>query len=165
MSTDKAASGEAETMKREGRLVRATAYAFSSFDEPWCTTGMPLKELPEGIVFVCGQPEMQHSIVYDQTSGKIKTHFQGFVMFEEYLTIPEARAKLGLDGGSTHLFPVAAHLKYRAIDFTRKMNVSLSDDEGKLQWRYLGVMPTPNAAEVADRLVTVTNALAAAYKK
>jgi hypothetical protein len=154
------------TVKREGRLLSATTFVFTSYDEPWCTSGIPWTELHDGVVFICGQPEMQLGVgTYNQETGEIKTHFSGIIRLKELATIPQARGLLGIGVGGTHLYPVMPADIHRAIDYTRKPDVSYSDNVGKSQWRSLGELPAPNAEAMAERVRTIQQALAAVYKK
>ena len=152
------------TVKREGRLMTATTFVITTYAEPWCTSGLPWTELPDSVVFICGQPEMHHG-TFNQETGEIKTHFSGLIRLKELATIPQARGLLGIGVGGTNLYPVMPSDIYRAIDYTRKPDVSYSDDAGKSQWRSLGEMPAPNAEVMAERVRTIQQALAAVFKK
>jgi len=135
--------------ERTGRQVRVTKYVCTCYDEPWCTTGMPFEALPEGIEYICGQPEINTTYVHHHDddgddedadeSTRHRTHFQGVVITKEPKLIQEVRRMCGMR--KSRFAPMGSSRVDVAIDYTKKDRTALVDEDGESQWRSLGEVP------------------------
>jgi hypothetical protein len=133
--------------QRTGRAVRVAKYVVTCYDEPWCSTGIPWDDVPEGIEYICGQPEINTTYVEKQDDDETdedevaqhRTHFQGVVITKEPQLIQEVRRLCGMR--RSYFAPMGAGRVDAAIDYTKKDRTALVDEDGESMWRCLGSVP------------------------
>lgn len=122
-------------------------WMFTAWDPEWTRGPMPLATLPNGVAYICGQPETCPS------TGR--AHFQGFVIFEEGMgvaTSDTALRLLGIKSGQAQ--KSGTQTCKRAIDYTKKERTAITDKDGNSQWSELGKVP-PNQRKVGEQMDTL----------
>jgi hypothetical protein len=117
-----------------GKRIYVQRWVFTLYCEPWNKTGLPLRELPHNVGYICGQPE------YNTTSvGELRRqHFQGFVEMSTRSTLEEVCTAIGVDPKQNWFQPSRSPHPGKAIEYTQKMESAVLDEDGESQWRELG---------------------------
>lgn len=121
------------TGSHASRVWPVDRWCFTAFSEHW-VGGLPFAQLPPGVDYICGQPELCPTTQ--------RPHFQGFVIFSEgqnVCTPEQCLAKLGIDKG--HAEKCGSTTCTKAIDYTKKPNTAVLDANKQSQWRELGKVP------------------------
>jgi hypothetical protein len=133
-----------------GKLVCVNKYVVTFYDEPWCSTGIPWTELPDGVEYICGQAEYNKTL--DPETLELRQHFQGCVVFVEPQTIDNARRLCGVT--KTKFIPMGNQNCKKAIGYTKKDDTAVLDEDGHSNWSSLGRISAHNCTS-GDRSVEV----------
>lgn len=118
-------------------------WVFTAYDVNWAR-GLPLDQLPPGVDYICGQPELCPSTQ--------RPHLQGFVIFApgaNIRTAEQALAKLGIVNGWAD--KAGTQTCKKAIDYTKKAASAVLDADGNSQWKELGAVPA-NQRKVGETM-------------
>lgn len=120
-----------------GRAVRVRKWAFTSYDPDWATRGLPYSsaDLPDSLEYVCGKPEFNTTV---DESGQLRKHFQGFAITTEDCTAPELQRRLGIS--HAHGSPIGNVEVRVAINYTKKEESAVRDENGEMMWREAGTV-------------------------
>ena len=128
-------------------------WEFVSYDADWSARGLPgryTNQLPFGIDYICGQPEYNTT---QTAEGARRQHFQGFVVAKEAVTRAELAAILEIQ---LWAYPVGNDMVHKRIDYTKKEESAVRDDEGRSLWKEAGKVPE-NQKRAGDRYKDVVD--------
>lgn len=135
-------TGRRSRSNHAARAYPVDRWVLTIYDDNWAG-GLPLTELPQGVDYICGQPELC------PTTGR--AHLQAFVIFSSgsnVRTPEQALQRLGLQRSFAD--KAGTQTCKKAIDYTKKRDTAVLDANGNSQWKELGQVP-PNQRKVGEQ--------------
>jgi hypothetical protein len=149
-----------------GRRKCVKRWVFTAYQPPWNISGLPLEALPRNVAYVCGQPEYNTTQVQGPNGvAQRRTHFQGFVEMSDKATLEEVANALGLEAKGNWFEPSRAVCAAKPIEYTKKMESAVLNDQGESQWRELGQITTKHVTEQYRELIDMATQKGATFQQ